>query len=363
MGRRSKELHWGQVAMRCIRVLLLVLFAGSVLVVQTGCQEPVRSQRQTKDAGRPKIAFETAVCDFGEVGPGTKQTGHFEFVNAGDSPLEISEVKRCCGVVAKLADGKKVYAPGERGIVDIQYNATSRPMSMTRHIYVSSNDADNPRVKLAIKAKIVSRVDYQPRSVKLSLAEEDPVLPKLTLISMDDKPFSIESITATNRCITAPVDPAVEATKFVLPLEVDVAKLEGRTYGNIGLRLTHPQCARLLIPFTVLRKYRAIPSQIYLFNAVPQESVLRTLSVASESDPDFEIESTEVETGFVKIVKQARMANGYRLDLEITPPAREGERRVYTDRLHLHVGQHDVAVRVRAVYPEEYARAEGAGGQ
>jgi hypothetical protein len=349
--------------MKRIHVVILLSFAGSVLLVQAGCHESAQSGQQAKLAGPPKIAFADLVCDFGEVGPGTEQTGRFEFVNAGDGPLEISEVKRCCGVVAKLADGKKVYAPGERGIVGVQYHAASHPMSMTRHIYVNSNDTDNPRVKLTVKAEIVSKVDYQPQRVKLSLADEESLNPTITLISIDDKPFSIESITATNRCVTADVDPAVEATKFVLPLEVDVAKLEGRTYGNIGLRLTHPQCGRLLIPFTVLQKYRAIPSQIYLLNAVPQESVIRTLSVVSESDPDFEIESTEVETGFVKVVKQARTANGYRLDLEITPPAREGERRTYTDRLHLHVGQHDLAIRVRAVYPAEYARAEEVEGK
>ncbi len=339
------------------------------LLSQIACREEMRARRDIQPApareaaGAPTIAFDELVYDFGEVGPGTKQTGHFEFVNDGGGPLEITAVKPCCGVVAKLADDKKVYAPGERGTVDVEYSASSRPMSMTRHIYVSSNDAANPRVALTIKARIVSKVDYQPQSVQVSLAEENPVLPKLTLISIDDKPFSVESLTSTNRCITAEVDPTVEATKFVLPLEVDVAKLDGRTYGTIGLVLTHPECVRLLIPFTVLAKYRAVPSQIYLFNAVPQEPVIRTLSVVSESDPDFEIDSAEAEKDLVKVVKQERTTNGYRLDVEITPPAREGEQRVYTDKLHLHVGQHDVAVNVRTVFPEEYAQGEGAQGQ
>ena len=357
--------------MRCINVLLLLLFAGSVLLVQTGCREYVRSQpapaesdqpQPAETAGRPKIAFETAVCDFGEVGPGTKQTGHFEFVNAGDSPLEISEVKRCCGVVAKLADGKKVYAPGERGIVDIQYNATSRPMSMTRHIYVSSNDADNPRVKLAIKAKIVSRVDYQPRSVKLSLVDEETLHPTITLISIDDKPFSIESITATNRCIRAPVDPAVEATKFVLPLEVDLARLEGRTYGVISLTLTHAECPRLSIPFRVEQKHRVVPSELVVFNAIPGEAVKRAFSIVSKSDPDSEIDSVESEKGLIHVVSRKKIPSGHRLDVEITPPPPSGKQLVYTDVLHMRVGRHHVTVNVRMVYAGRVAQGTVAEG-
>jgi hypothetical protein len=372
----------------------LSLVALSLLAVLTGCQgqqqsEPSVTQAQpaappqpepaappepeqepeqvpTAEATEgPKIAFDAVIYDFGEIGPGTRQTGRFEFVNDGGGPLEITEVKRCCGVVAKLADDKKVYAPGERGAVNVQYSASSRAtsMDMKRNIYVSSNDPANPRVALTIKARIVSKVDYRPQSVRLSLVDEDPVLPELTLISIDDKPFSVKSLTSTNRCITAKVDPNAEATQFVLPLEVDVARLDGRTSGTIGLVLTHPECARLLIPFTVVTKYRVLPSHIYLFDAVPEKPVTRNLSVVSELDPDFEIESIETETGFVKVVNRQKTATGYGLELEITPPPRKGELRVYTDRLHVHVGGHDVAVNVRAVYPEEPAQGNEAQGQ
>jgi hypothetical protein len=326
--------------------------------------EPEPVQAPTTEATEaPKIAFGALVYDFGDVGPGTRQTGRFEFVNDGGGPLEITEVKRCCGVVARLADDKKVYAPGERGAVNVQYSASSRPTSWTRNIYVSSNDPANPRVSLTIKARIVSKVDYKPQSVRLSLVEEEPVLPDITLISIDDKPFSVKSLTSTNRCITAEVDPNAEATQFVLPLDVDVAKLDGRASGTIGLVLTHPECARLLIPFTVVTKYRAIPSQIYLFDAVPEQPVTRNLSVLSELDPEFEIESIETETGFVKVVNRQKTANGYALELEITPPPRKGELRVYADRLHVHVGRHDVAVNVRAVYPAEPAQGNEPQGE
>lgn len=363
--------------------VLLFLAALSLLAVLTGCQgqqqsEPSVAQAQpaapsqpepaapgepeqpvqvpTAEATEgPKITFDAAVYDFGEVGPRARLAGRFEFVNSGAAPLEITEIKRCCGVVAKLADDKKVYAPGERGVLDIQYSSPSRPTVVARRMSVASNDPANPRVELTIKAKVVLKVDYEPKTVQVSLMEEDPVLPNLTLISIDDKPFSVTSLTSTNRCITASVDPNAEATQFVLPLDLDVAKLEGRTRGTIGLVLTHPECARLLIPFTAVTKYRAIPSHIYLLDAVPKQPVTRNLSVVSELDPDFEIESIETETGFVKVVKRQKTANGYSLELEITPPPRKGELRVYTDRLHVHVGRHDVAVNVRAIYSSQGA--------
>ncbi len=348
--------------MKCIHILLFSFLTGSVLLVQTGCHEPARSQQPAEAAGRPKIAFETAVYDFGEVGPGTKHAGRFQFTNEGDSTLEITEVKKCCGVSAKLAQGKTEYPPGESGIIEVQYNATSRPTSIRRHLYVTSNDTANPKVELTLKARIVSKVDYQPKAVQFSLVEEQAANPTLTLTSADGKPFSIASVSSTNSCITVEVDPAVEATSFVLPLRMDADRLGGRTSGTIALMLTCPERTRLLVPFRVQQEYRALPSQLVLFNTVPGQATKRGVSILSDVHADFTIDAIESEKDFVKVTAQEKVANGYRLVVEITPPSPEDKQSIATDVLHVRMGQHDLAVSVRMMYRGTLARQRAAAG-
>jgi hypothetical protein len=159
----------------------------------------------------PAIAFEKLVYDFGQVGPGTSHTGRLEFVNSGSNRLEITEVKGCCGVVPKLADNKKEYGPGERGTLELQYSAASRPEPVVRQIYVSSNDPAHRRMELTIKANIVSKVAYEPTTVQLSLLEENGVPPTLTLTSTDGTPFSIASITSSESLHHGPRRPRGES--------------------------------------------------------------------------------------------------------------------------------------------------------
>jgi hypothetical protein len=373
-----------------MRVLLFLVMAA--LLSQVGCGEQMQGQRTaapawktdatasdaepdratTAESGQPpaaregpNIAFEKLVYDFGQVGPGTSHTGRLEFVNSGSNRLEITEVKGCCGVVPKLADSKKEYGPGERGTLELQYSAASRPEPVVRQIYVSSNDPAHRRLELTIKANIVSKVAYEPTTVQLSLVEEHAVAPTLALTSTDGRPFSIASITSSNRCITARVNPAVKATTFVVPLEVNEDKLEGCTSGLIGLVLTHPECSRLMIPFTVRQKYRAVPSQFVLLNTVPQQAVARSLSIVSEVDADFTIDSIDSERDLIKVTSQEKIAKGYRLGLVITPPPARGEggSSVYRDVLHVHVGPHVVAVDVRGIYAHQPAQSAAAQGR
>jgi hypothetical protein len=114
-----------------------------------------------------------------------------------------------------------------------------------------------------------------------------------------------------------------------------------------------------MIPFTVRQKYRVTPSQFVLLNTVPQQAVKRNLSIVSEADTDFTIDSVDSEKGLVKVTSQEKIAKGYRLGVEITPPVQaEGGPSVYRDVLHVHVGPHVVAVDVRGIYAASRPQAQ-----
>jgi hypothetical protein len=193
----------------CLSSLTVIVAFASLF--QVGCQEQAKAPEAEIVApvseAAPKIKFDNVVHEFGEIAAGKKYAAEFKFTNTGDELLKITEVKRCCGVVTKLS--KMEYAPGESGVLKVEYSSGRSTRVMMRRLYVSSNDKTNPKVELTIKAKVVPKVAYEPKKLNLVLKEENAGCPNITLTSMDNQPFSIKAFRSTGESITADVDPSV----------------------------------------------------------------------------------------------------------------------------------------------------------
>ena len=320
-------------------VLSLLLVLGLVVLVQTGCQQQAKTPDIATDAqktqvteGLPRIIFDKTVCDFGDVSPDKKYTAQFKFTNAGSGALRITDVKKCCGALLTL--DKNELGPGEGGTLKVEYSSGSAGGPVSRQLRVSSNDQTSPDVTLTITARIVPKVVLQPERIELMLNKANAGCPKLTVTSLDKQPFSITSFQSTGNGITADVDPAVEATEFVLEPKVDLVKLGKRTAGLVVISLTHPELDQATIVFTILQRFKAVPSSILLLNPRPLEPEVQKVTVTSSYGEPFEIESTASEKGYAKVLSQQAVANGYWLDVEITPPAR-GATTGFTDMLTL----------------------------
>jgi len=323
--------------MRHYYLTSLALIIGFVLLLQFGCQEHVRAPEQTAAVlvnPEPEITFEKVLHDFGEVQPRMKNIGEFKFTNTGNDLLKITEVKKCCGVVAKL--DKEEFAPGESGVLKVEYRSGQRASTMSKKLYVSSNDKINPKVELAIKAKIVPKVAYEPQRMKLLLKGENAGCPEITLTSLDNQPFSISSFKSIRDSITADIDSSVEATKFVLQPEIDFEKLQSRYSGIININLTHPECETVSIFFNVLSRFQSKPGSIFISNAESQKPIVRKISVLSNYDEDFEIESVSSKNNCVKFLGQEKIPNGYQLNVEITLP-NTNEKGSFRDMLYVNI--------------------------
>jgi len=322
------------------------------LLLQIGCQEQAKVAEESKTAltapepaiGPPKtqivrrtkrpapeITFEEVIHDFDEIGPGTRKTCNFKFTNTGDSLLEVGKIEVCCGVTAKLSKNKKKYAPGESGTVEVSYRSGTWPGSITKRLYVPSNDKAKPRVALTIMAKIVKKVSCEPKTLKLLLKEENAGCPEITLTSLDNRPFAIKSFKSTADCITADYDSSVKATKFVLKPRVDIEKLRKGLNGLINIGLTHPECNLVTVTFNALPRFRVDPAALIFLATEPQKPVTRPLWVLNNYDEDFEIESVSSKNGIIKVLGQEKIGNRYKFELEITPPATESRSTIFTD--------------------------------
>lgn len=320
--------------MKRYRPTLLFFILVLASLAQTGCREHSRapdiskveivteSQQVPQEAqtteGMPRITFEETVYDFGEVSSNRKYAGQFKFTNTGSGVLKITEVKKCCGAVVTL--DKEELAPGENGTLKVEYNTGRSSGPMSRQLSVYSNDKTKPKVALTIKAQVMIRIDYQPQRIELLLNTENAGCPKITITSLDKQPFSITSFQSTGDTLTADIDPSVEATKFVLTPKVDPEKRQKQPSGLVSINLTHPELESLKIPFITKKRFKLTPSGVFLLNPLPEKPSINKVSIVSNYDEDFEIDSVSSEKGTAKVVSQKAIANGYQLYVEITPP-------------------------------------------
>lgn len=281
-------------------------------------------------APAPKIRFDKEVHDFGEISPGSSNVCEFVITNAGDGLLTIIRVDPDCRSCTILELTKKRYAPGEQGTLKTMYHATSRLGPTRSSIVVKSNDKARGEVTLTIRAKIVGRVGFEPKRLNLLLKDDQESLPKITLTGLDAKAFSIKSIISTANAVTADFDSAVAATKFVLQLELDTARLRRVSSGVIEVQLTHPECKKVSIPFSVLVRFKVNPSVIIAFNAEPGKKIKRNIWVLNNYGEQFEVASAKSRQGILKVLSQEKIRSGYKFVVEITPPER-GSKMKFTD--------------------------------
>jgi hypothetical protein len=338
------EIQISRITKRVGRIICVI--CGLVLFLQIGCQE----QAKMTDNLVPEIKFEKIICDFGEVGPSEKLTGELKFTNIGEGLLEITKVGRCCGIVTRL--DKMEYEPGESGILEVEWNSGPREMTFTRQLVVHSNDPNAPATNLTIKAKVALQITWEPKRLNLFLNEENAGCPNITISSLDNQPFSITGFKSTGDCITADYDSSVKATKYVLEPKVDNEKLQKSLKGRINISLDHPKGNAAVVLFSVLPKYTVNPPLLIMFDAVPDKPIVRKITVLNNYKKDFEIESVSSKNDIVaiKILEQKIISNGYQLDVEITPPADEGQQR-FTDEFSLNIkGGESLSIKCNGYY-------------
>lgn len=316
---------------------MVFVFTG-LFFIQTGCfrraelaREPVSDASLSKskisgietetDKPAPRISFENVVLDFGRIGPGMKKTGELKFSNTGDGLLKIAEVVRCCGLVAEL--DKSEYAPGQSGILKVEYQAPNLATTINKLLNVKSNDKVTPVVELTVKARVVLKVEWQPKVLKLIPKEENFGCPEIILKSVKNEPFSIMQFASTGNCINADIDPLIKAVRFVIRPKVDIEKLKKIPHGTIKIAVVYsePNTASetISITFQTVQRFTFTPQFLIMMYSEPQKSMTRMLTMIENYGRDFEVASTSSKGGHVKVLSQDRINGGCRFRLEITP--------------------------------------------
>ena len=300
-----------------------------------------------------QITFEKNEHDFGDVHPSSIGSCEFEFTNTGNGLLEIKDVIRGCDCQVVSLE-KREYLPGESGTIKVKYKAEKKPASVLRNVFVHSNDPEKAKIKLTVKANVMWMVNFEPERLSLSLDKANAGCGKIVLTSADGQGFGISNFTSSSSVISADFDKSANGLSFTFEPVVNMKKLGKYLNGQVKIDLTHPQCKQLVIPFFSRGRFRTEPGSITLMDVRPGTRIRRHFFVRSNYDENFEIESVSCKKGSIKVVKQKKLSDYYKIDLIIIPPETDEKTAYFSDVLVIKIKDHpELEMKCRVFYSKK----------
>lgn len=147
---------------------------------------------------KPIIMSPEPAFDFGEAENDQKITHEFVVKNAGDEPLELTEVKTTCGcTVAELQT--HLLEPGQETIVGVTFNLKGKQGPQHKRITVLSNDPDQPSYGLELTGTALTTIMVEPSIINFGRIEDaEPHEQKIIIKSMrEGHTFNILDVTAS----------------------------------------------------------------------------------------------------------------------------------------------------------------------
>jgi len=130
--------------------LFLLLFAATVSMAQP-------AQNKTAEKGA-KIEFISEEYNYGSIYANSGHDGlaEFKFVNTGNEPLVLTNVKTSCGCTSPFWQ-KEPLNPGDTGKVVLKYANISQPHTINKSATVQSNAINKPTVVIRISGTVVAK--------------------------------------------------------------------------------------------------------------------------------------------------------------------------------------------------------------
>ena len=154
----------------------------------------------------PRVMVPDHSFNFGTISQGDKVKHAFVFKNVGDEPLKVTKVRSSCGCTAVLASADTL-APGESGEIQANFDSTRFRGSVSKTIYLYTNDTVTPVMQLYIKGKINEIVTIEPAKVNLGkVVIDEPAVASVTLMNRGNKDLVLVPPTTTAQELSAEID-------------------------------------------------------------------------------------------------------------------------------------------------------------
>ncbi len=287
--------------MRTLAFVLVWLAAGANLLAQK-TEAP-----QAADPSLAALKFLVMEHDFEKITDEKSVAFSFTFVNTSDKlTVNVRNVQSTCGCTA--ADlGKRVYAPGERGQIDVTFNPTGKHGREQKSIFVDTDDPRAPRLELKIMATVIQRIRVEPASLWFGEVRYDNVIgtisPKRIQITTTVPDFQVKGVTVEDKRFavrtlkTDQVEKAGEkATRTTYEISVD----ENLPIGRIQTQGTFEtnDAKQPKIAFTILLDavgdLRVTPERMFIQTRSASEAFAQDTTLVHRDNGEFKVTGATV---------------------------------------------------------------------
>ena len=268
----------------------------------------------------PKIVCHAPFYDFGAM----ENTGSVEhaFViwNEGQAPLQIGQIRACCGASATISD--KIIPPGTSATFRVVFSLAGRIGTQQKSLYIASNDPSVPYLQLRLIGTAVEALEIHPRSVDFGTLEQNTTsnteitircTPNLSLNITNVLPSAgfMAAFGKTGKTWKVNVTPSMS-----LPL--------GTTKGSVTILTDNREHSRVEIPLcaTLAGDIVAVPAEIPIVETVPKNTpITRYVSFRSRAGRPFRILDATPPDPAMKIEQMKLASGGYRITIGNVIPA------------------------------------------
>jgi hypothetical protein len=279
-------------------------------------------------AAAPKAVVDKPIIDVGKVRKGEPIRQEFVIRNAGDAPLEITEVKPSCGCT--VAEYDAVIAPGATGKVTAVVKTDSFGGGIAKSVTVFTNDTDNPRLSLVVKALVREPVIVRPGYARFMTVQGQPVESSVQTVSAPDgTAFRVLSVESPYPFVKATHRPDEgEEGRWQVEVSLDRGAPVGPLADYLVVRTDHPEQPEVKIAVSgLVRPVIAVAPKVADFGRREViEPQSKSLEVKNLGEAVVELtEATSDVAGLEAVIEPVEEGRHYRIQLTLTDAVPKGD--------------------------------------
>ncbi len=279
--------------------------------------------------GGPRAVPAEPIVDFDVIAKGEVIVHEFEIKNEGSAMLKITDVKPACGCTVARYD--REIAPGKSGIVKATVKTDNFGGPIAKSIAVFTNDPENPKLQLVVKANVKPYVAMVPGYARYNYVQGEPVgAIYQTLWATDGSDVEVVSVkppydhlkVSFREATEDERHPKGEGKQWRIEINLDSRSPVGALRDYVEVRLNHgkQKVAKIPISGFVRPRQHITPAELDFGelqgSALPLRRTLHFTNFISNT-----IELTQIETGLAGLsgsIQGGAKDPGYRFKLVLT---------------------------------------------
>lgn len=130
----------------------------------------------------------------------SKVFADFKFTNKSDKPVTINRFDGGCSCVSvQISDGKRVYAPGESGVIRANFDigTFSGTVDKVVSLWMEGDAEDAPSEKVTLRVHIPVIIEMEPKTVKWDVGQK-PEAQTIKISMKGEKPTHLLKVSGNS---------------------------------------------------------------------------------------------------------------------------------------------------------------------